>query len=298
MRLPPAWAVPAIERMARAVHVVHGTRGLGVAAAVLLVASIVEPGLPTGFPRALFVVPAFLLFATGLLTLPREGIAAQDRAFALLDAADPVRPMVRRLVWLGIAVVLLMPRLFLAAYGIPHLNPLTGLVLPDWQRRMALAFLFLVMLAPILYLRSSRRYAPQVEVRRPKDIDADEGGGLDRRDVLLILTYLLLAAWLLLLAPFWRPFSLFAWPPGLGSLTVGVRGVAALAFAVTVPLVLFMSLVAHIALLRRLRERNDWPPAGRVRALAILHLALILVAVLLHAYDLLWIARYENLVRF
>ena len=287
------------DRLARAVHAVHGTRGLGISAGLLLAISLLEPALPPGFPRILLVIPAFALLVTGLLTLPREGVAAQDRALALLEHPAPVAPMVRRLLWIGLTVFLLLPRVFLGVYAnSPHLNPLAGLVLPDILRRVALAFLFVVLLAPIAYLRSSRRYAPHIRVRRPVEIDRAEEGGLDRRDILLILTYLLLVAWAYLLSPFWRPFTLLEWPPGLGSLTQGTRGVAAISFALAPPLVLFASLVAHLTLLRRLRSAKGWPHLRGVTALALVHVALILLAVALHMYDLLWIARYQILSGF
>ncbi|HLF16587.1 MAG TPA: hypothetical protein VI796_04050 [Candidatus Thermoplasmatota archaeon] len=286
-----------MEPFARAVHAVHGTRGLGLSAALLLVFAILEPGFPPTFPRAAVMAPCFALLATGLLTLPREGVAAQDRALALLDHPRPLRPMTWRLVWLLLAVGLLLPRLFLAAYGIPHLSPLTGLLLPDWQRRIALIFLFVAMLVPILYLRSSRLYAPTIRVRRPVEIDRVEGF-MDRRDMLMILTYALLGVWILLLRPFWQPFSLLEWPVSFHSFTQGTRGVAAFGFAITLPMVMFMSLVAHLTLLRRLRKAQGWPHRPQVQAMAILHVALILLVVFLHAYDLLWIVRYNSLSGF
>lgn len=272
---------------------IEGTRGLLWGTAILLLAAMTEPALPSGFPRVAFTVPALVLLAVGLATLPREGVAAQERAVAMAEACD-WRPILKRLLWLGLAVLLLLPRLFLGAYGIPHLNPLVGIVPQQWLVRIATVFLFVVLLLPTLYLRAGRTGHSW-----PKPPPGDDGTPTQRRrDTLLVGAALILVVWGLLLRPFWSPFSLLMWPPQLWSLSAGARGVAALAFAVLPPTVLFMALNAQVALLRRLEQAGRSPARDRCMAAAALHVLLTLAAALLHGYDLLWIARYQNLAQF
>lgn len=273
--------------------VLEGTRGLLQGTALLLLAAMVEPGLPTAFPRWLLTVPALILLAVGLATLPREGLAAQERAVALADGAQ-WRPLLRRAGWAALAVMLLLPRFFLAAYGIPHLNPLVGVVPQPWIVRYATIFLFVVLLMPILDLRAGRRGAAWPRTQGTLGGDPGER----QRDTLLVGSLLVLVVWGLLLRPFWAPFSLLQWPPGLWSLAVGTRGVAALAFALVPPAVLFMTLSAHAALLRRLAWQPRTPARDRCLAVAVGHALLTLLAAILLGYDLLWIARYESLAQF
>lgn len=272
---------------------VEGTRGLLLGTGLLLVAALLEPALPADFPRWLVTVPALALLAAGLATLPWEGLAAQQRAVALAQARD-AGALARRLAWIALTVALLLPRLFLGAYGVPHLNPLVGVVPPLWLVRAGTVFLFLVLLAPLLYLRAGRRGAPWPALAPPPREEA----GLGRRDTLLAATALLLLVWAVLLRPFWTPFSLFQWPPETWSLTVGARGVAAVAFALVPPAVYFLALCAQGTLLGRLLRQPRDAARDRCLALAILHTLLILTAAFLHGYDLLWIARYESLAQF
>jgi len=281
---PPSLLV----RLDRALHRVHGTRGLLWASLVLLLASLLEPALPDALSRFWIALPAFALLVTALATLPREGVGAQDRARALLDHPDPGRPMLRRLAWLALLNVALLPRIFLGAYGIPHMSPLTGLLLPTMQLRIALVFLFLVLLLPILYLRSSRRYAP--DIRNP--MATEEKGR--RLEAMALATLGIIVTWAVLLRPFWQPFTLLELPPSLGSLHDGARGVAAVTFAIVPPAVLFVSLVAHVDLLARVRIRREHPQRTTLAWLGSLHVGLILLATVQHAYVLLWIARYET----
>lgn len=272
---------------------IEGTRGLLSGTALLLLAAMTEPGLPRDFPRWLFTVPAIALLLIGLVTLPREGVAAQERLIALGEEGN-WRKILKRLAWLGIAVVLLLPRLFLGAYGIPHLNPLVGLVPQLWVVRLATMFLFVILLLPTLYLRAGRRGA---QWPRPAETK-DDTQTVRRRDTLLVGVGLLLVVWGLLLRPFWAPFSLLQWPPELWSLAAGARGVAALAFALVPPAVLFMAMNAQVALVRRLVHSQRTPDRDRCLTAAGVHILLVLLAAFLHGYDLLWIARYESLAQF
>ena len=272
---------------------IEGTHGLLLGTGLLLLAAMLEPGLNASFPRWLFTVPALALLATGLLTLPREGVAAHERALALADAAD-WRSIAKRTAWIAVAVVLLLPRLFLGAYGIPHLNPLVGLVPQQWVVRTATVFLFVVLLAPILYLRSGRQHKDHADAMQWPEGDPR----LRRQDTLLVGAYLLLVVWALLLKPFWAPFSLLQWPPELWSLAAGARGVAALAFAVVPPAVLFMALAAQTAAVRRLARAPRGPDRDKALWASAAHILLVLTAAFLHGYDLLWIARYESLAQF
>lgn len=279
-----------MKALARAVE---GTRGLLQGTGLLLLAALIEPALPAGFPRVLFTVPALLLLLAGLVTLPWEGLAAQQRACALAEARD-WRPLARQLPWIAVVVLLLLPRLFLGAYGIPHLNPLVGVVPAHWIVRLATAFLFFVLLAPLLSLRATRQGALWPNQPLPPRRES----GIRQRDALLAGTAILLAVWALLLHPFWAPFSLLQWPPALWSLSLGARGVAALAFALVPPAVYFLALCAQGTLFGRLLRQPASSGRDRCLAVAGAHILLILLAAFLHGYDLLWIARYESLAQF
>ncbi len=271
----------------------EGTRGLLLGTGLLLLAAMLEPALPTGFPRWLVTVPALALLLTGLATLPWEGLAAQDRAIEHA-AARQWRPIAKHLAWLVVTVVLLLPRLFLAAYGIPHLNPFVGVVPQHWLVRTATVFLFLVLLAPLLYLRGGRLGAAWPAIPPAPRV----GAGLRRRDTLLVGVALVLVVWAFVLHAFWAPFSLLQWPPRLWSLTTGARGLAALTFAVLPPAVYFLALTAQTTLAKALLHQPR--DAARDRCLAVTgaHILLALTAAFLHGYDLLWIARYESLAQF
>lgn len=271
----------------------EGTRGLLWGTGFLLLAALIEPALPEGFPLLLITVPAVVLLTIGLATLPRDGLAAHDRTVRLAASLD-WRAMLRRLAWIGVAVGLLLPRLFLAGYGIPHMNPVVGLVPQQWIIRLATVFLFVALLVPILYLRAGRRGSAW-----PRPHELPEGDPQARRhDALLVGIVLLVVVWALMLRPFWTPFSLLQWPPALWSLTTGTRGVAALAFAVVLPAVLFTALAANAALLRVLVDVAPSPDRTKCLTIAVAHIALNLLAAFLHGYNLLWIARYESLAQF
>lgn len=272
---------------------IEGTRGLLWGTALLLLSALIEPALPGGFPRVLITVPALALLTVGVLTLARDGLAAHDRTIRLAANLD-WRAMLGRLVWIGVAVSLLLPRFFLAGYGIPHMNPVVGLVPQQWVIRLATIFLFIVLLAPILYLRAGRRGSAW-----PRLQELPEGDPQARRhDALLVGIVLLIFVWALMLRPFWTPFSLLQWPPEFWSLTAGTRGVAALAFAVVLPAVLFTALAANAALLRVLLDVEPSPDRTKCLSIAVVHIALTLLAAFLHGYNLLWIARYESLAQF
>lgn len=272
---------------------VEGTRGLLLGTGLLLLAAMVEPALPAGFPRWTFTVPAAALLLTGLLTVPREGLAAQQRVVQLAEDGG-WRPIAKRLGWLVLVVLLLLPRLFLALYGIPHMNPLAGVVPQQWLVRAATVSLFLILLFAVLHLRAGRHGSTW-----PKPADLPEHDPRVRSlDSLLVGMLLLAVVWGLLLRPFWAPFSLLQWPPELWSLGAGARGVAAVAFSIVPPVVLFMALSAHVALARRLAHAPRGADRDKALAAAGAHIALTLLAAFLHAYDLLWVARYESLSRF
>lgn len=286
---------PWLERLAVAIHAIHGSRGLFYGASGLLVLSLAHPAIPRQFDRFWLVLPFFLILVVGLLTLPREGVAAQRRAERLIDAEDAIKQMWRRYVWLLLLLVLLAPNVFLAAYGIPQFNPLAGVATPAVQRQVTLGVLFAILLLPALYLRSSRRYAPDIPAMRPKDLPRDDGSS-QARDLLLVTGVILLVVWAWLLKPFWSPFTLLDWPPGLDSLRVGPRGVATIAFSLVIPMTLWMSLAAHFELLRDLWERNLLQAKAQIVAMASLHIVTILACVILHVYDLLWIAQYRSAI--
>lgn len=285
-----------IERLAVAVHALHGSRGVYLGAIGFLTITWAEPAIAPDVDRLFLTLPVFAVFLNGLITLPREGVAARMRALALLDRDADWQPMARRLIWPALLCLLLAPRIFLAGYGIPHMNPLTGLLTPAIQRQLTVTFLFLLLLIPPWYLRSSRRYA-DIEPKRPKDLaEDDELHG--QRDVLLWMSLVIAGAWAWLLAPFWTPFSLLEWTPHLDSLREGASGLGSISFALTIPLMLWMSLHAHLAFLFGLWRRDAFATRRRQTAFAMLHVGLVLLALALHVYDLLWIAQYRSAVGF
>lgn len=292
----PAWLAAAQERSAALLHLVHGSRGLLAGAVGLLLLSLAEPTLPPA-DRTAVTAPLLALLLLGLATLPREGVATQQRARALRGDPHAAGRMARRTLWLFVLLLLLAPRVFLAAYGVPHLNPLTGVILPDTQRYLSLLYLFLLLLLAVLYLRSSRRYAPHILPKRPRDL-ARHDRSHQERDTLLWMILGLGLLWGWLLRPFWHPFSLLAWPPELDSLRQGPAGVSSLAFSLTIPLMLFLNLVAHLGLLRDIARDDAWHEERALVAWAMVHAALALTVIILHAYDLLWIAQYRSAVRF
>lgn len=285
------------ERFADGVHALRGTRGLTVAAALLLLAAAVEPALPAAFPNIVYALPLLLLLAVGLLTLPREAIAVQGRARSLLDEPEAPRRMVKRAFWGALVVLALAPNLFLAVQGVPHLSPLAGLALPGLIRWVGLLGLAVTLLLVVLYLRSSRSYAPSIATRRPREFDEAER---DRWGVLVVLIFLVVVAWGWMLQGFWRPFSLFQWHGGdlggyFASLTLGARGIAGIAFAVLPPALLFIVLSAHAELLWQIRRQRAWRQQQQVAALATLHVAFCLLGIVMHTYNLLWLVRFRSM---
>ncbi len=287
----------ALDAVARGVHAVHGTRGLTAAVLAMLALTLIEPAVPAGFARAILAAPVFLLGVVALATLPREGVAVQLRLRRLVEDKGAGRQLGRDLAWPAILVVLLLPQAFLAAYGIPHMSPLSGLVLPSMVRRMAAFFLFGLLLLPVLHMRRTRRYAPEVVSMRPVEL-RDRDGMHVRRDVLLGLMGVVAFVWLSVLEAFWAPFSLLAWPPTFASFGQGIRAVAAVAYTLFLPVVLFVHLSAHAQGLRYLIQHGKWR-THRWRFTALwLHVALGIAATALHIYNLLWIVRYQNAVGF
>lgn len=286
-----------VETVSTAVHFLHGTRGLAAAGLALMVLGIVDPLIPSGVDRTALVLPVFLVLIIGAGTLAREGVAAQARAKALLHVDAGVKRLYQRLLWPVLLIVLLAPRLFLGAYGVPHMSPLTGLVLPSIQQRLTHGYLFLVLLVAVLYIRSTRRYARHIIPKRPKDLSTADRSHQER-DGMLWMSAAILVAYAVLLRPFWAPFSLLAWPPGLESISVGARGVGSIAFSLVIPLLLFVSVSAHAALARDLQRRGKIGQRPWLFTGAVLHVVLGLAATALHAYDLLWIAQYRSAAPF
>lgn len=280
----------AVEVVAASLHSVRGTRSLASAGGLVLLLTITEPLLP-GVLLPGFTGLALALLAIGVLTLPRETAAAQQRLGAGLAEPGTERRLARLLALPLLLVVLLLPRLFLAAYGIPHLTPASGLLLPSMVRRIALIFLAAVLLVPVWAFHRARSRLGPGPVPRPRDLHATDLED-DRRELLLGCLFVLGAVWLLLLRSFWWPFSLLDWPPGLSSLAAA-RGVTALAFTLVVPAVLFAGLALHGELLRQVWRLAPSPRRSRLVGLAIGHVALLLIALALHAYDLLWVAKYQ-----
>lgn len=280
-----------VDQAARLVHDLHGTRSLAVAGTLVLLLTLTEPVLPDIFLPGLSGL-AFALLAIGVLTLPRETAAAQQRLADTVAKPDAERLLGRLLVLPLLLVVLLLPRLFLAAYGIPHLTPASGLLLPSLVNRMALVFLAAVLLVPIFALRQARHRLGPGPVARPKDLQATDLED-DRRELLIVAILLVGAIWLLLLKAFWSPFSLLAWPPSLASLD-SARGVTAMAFTLAVPAALFAGAAIQAELLRVAWRLAPSRRRSRLLALAAAHVGLLLIALALHAYDLLWIAKYQS----
>ncbi len=283
--------------IADGLHAARGTRGLTVAAALLLLAAAVEPALPDAFPNIVYTLPLLVLLAAGLLTLPREAIAVQGRARSLLDNPGAPKRMMKRAAWGVVVVFVLSPNIFLAVQGAPHLSPLAGLALPEMIRWVSLLGLALTLLLVVLYLRSSRSYAPSIATRRPREFDDKEH---DRWEVLVVLLFVIVVAWGWMLQGFWRPFSLFQWHGVefggyFASLTLGARGIAGLAFAVLPPALLFIVLSAHAEILWEIGRRRSWRDEVKVAALAGLHGAFCLLGIILHTYNLLWIVRFRSM---
>lgn len=286
-----------MDRVAAAIHALHGSRGLALGILGLLALSLIEPILPRNADRFWIVLPVFALFVIGGSTLAREGVAAQHRVRRLLEDDAAARKVARRLAWPALLLVLLSPRIFLAMYGIPHLNPLTGLAIPAVQQTITVAFLYFVLLVPVMYLRASRRYAPEIIPKRPRDLTRHDRSHQER-DWLLWMSLALAVVWAWLLHPFWAPFSLLDWPPGLDSMRAGVRGVASITYALGIPIVLFVNMVSYLRLLRAIQVEGQWRTRAKLAWATGLHVAAILGAIVLHAYDLLWIVQYRNAVPF
>lgn len=283
--------------LADAVHRARGTRGLTVAAGLLVVFAALEPTFEDWFPKILYTLPLVVLGVVGLVTLPREGVAVHARALAVLEDPRGPKRMLRRAV-LGAAVCLsLFPSIFLAVQGVPHLSPLAGLAPPELVRWIGLVGLVVVVLLVVLYLRSSRGYAAEISTPRKDELDDDAEA---RRDVLGLSLVVILVAWAWMLQGFWRPFSLLEWHGGdleayFASLELGARGVAGIAFAVVPPALLFIVLSAHLNLLWQVGRRRLWKEKKSVVALAWVHVAFCVVGVVLHMYNVLWIVRFRTL---
>ena len=282
MRMPQRWG--------RLVHALRGSRSLLASGSLALLATLTQGAVPNAWMPWMTAASLGLLLL-GLTTLAREGSAAQA---ALPDAAPGPHldeGLVRLLGLPLLLVLLLLPRFFLAAYGIPHLSPLTGLIVPALQARISLVLLAAVLLVPILALRRARHALGDPAVLAPADIpDDDPRHGA--RLALFVATGVIVVVWLVLLRSFWSPFSLLAWPPGFSSLG-NSRGVTALAFALAPPVTLFTLASLHTELARLALALPTGPARNRQLALAIANLALVLSAAALHTYDLLWIARYQ-----
>lgn len=269
------------EPVARFIHDIHGTRSLAVTILLLAVLSLAEPALPPDWPAWVVTVPLASLAAIGLATLAREAVATQlrlrrlteDPACRLLLQVDLLYPLA--------LVILLAPRVFLAAYGVPHMSPWTGLVSTALQQRIATTYMFALLLIPILHLRRARRYAPQIVPLRPRDLGPEDLLH-NQRDLVLLLQGGIVVAWLALLWPFWGPIDPAA----------GVRGIDRIVFAVFLPTILFVHATAHAQAWYRLAKVG-----GPKSAMALLaaHIVLGLVAAALHVYAMLWIVRYQAL---
>ncbi len=281
-----------MERVAVAIHRIHGSIGLFVAASILLALGIFEALLPGGPAMAVLVIAVFVVLVVGAATLPREGVALEERAIALAGRSDVVRRLLVTAAWPALICLLLQPRIFLGAYGVPHLSPLTGVVLPALQQQITHIFLFGLLWLMVAYLRQTRHYALGIKPLRPVEMRRRDAGH-NERDALLWMGLGIVVVFGLLLRSFWEPFSLIAWPPSLASLTTS-RGVAGIAFALTPPLILFTSTVGHAALLRHEGLHGRKP----VLAAATLHVGLSLLALSMHAYNLLWLAQYRAAARF
>ncbi len=258
----------------------------------LFILGLAQPLLPRDLSRFWLVAPVFTILAVGLATLPREGVAAQQRARALARHDEAAKRLGKALVWPLLLAFLLLPRIFLGGFGLPHMSPLTGLALPSIQQRVTHVFLFTIILVTAAYLRSSRRYAAHVIAKRPRDLSREDRSHQER-DALLWLSIAIFIAYAFLLRSFWQPFSLLAWPPSLDSLRAGVRGVSSIVLSVAVPLVLYTAVTAHASLVRDLIKKELWRERSAVLMLAAAHVALGITCVALLSYNLLWIAQYR-----
>lgn len=274
----------------------RGTRGLTLAAGALLVFATVEPALPRAFPALLYTLPLFLVLLLGFFTLPREAVAVQLRARVVIDDPEAVKRMMKRAAFGGAVCIALVPNLFLAVQGVPYLNPLVGLVHPAVIRWVSLVGMLVVLLLSVLYLRSSRSYAPWIATPRRGELTPPLES---RRDVLAVLILLVVVGWGWMLQGFWRPFSLLQWHGAdlagyFESLRVGARGISAIAFAVIPPALLFVVLTAHLDLLWVVKARGVWRERKAVASMALVHVALCLLGVALHTYNVLWLVRYRT----
>jgi hypothetical protein len=279
-----------VAPIASFVHFARGARSLGLASLGVLILTSLSTALPQ------IVIPVLAGFVIvplviGLSTLPRDGATAQANLTATLEKPDLMRRLTRLLVVPGVLLILLLPQLFLGAYGIPHMTPLTGLVLPSVQRQLGLIYLAFILILPLVALRQARHSMGASKTRRPKDVP-EEDPMHDRRDLLILCSLAIAVVWLIMLRSFWSPFSLFAWPPSFASL-YSVRAVTAVAFTVAPPIVLFMRIALHAELARLMLRDKDTERRARRLALNGLHLLLLIGCVALHAYNLFWIARYQ-----
>lgn len=296
-----AQAAPAAEPVAgrrrrmlatagRAIHALRGSRSLVACGLLVLLLTLFGSAFPPNLVP-LFSGAAVVLLALGLATLAREGSAAQANLTVAVEDMKLARQLVILLILPGLLVALLLPRLFLAAYGIPHMTPLTGLVLPSLQRQVGLVFLAVILILPIMALRQARRRLGAPPVLPPNKL-ADHDPIHARRDLLLACTLAVAIVWLLLMHTFWAPFSLIGWPPSLVSLD-SVRGITAVAFTLAPPVTLFMLIAVHAELGRVVARVQDPERRARLLTLTLANILFLLLAVALHAYDLLWIARYN-----
>jgi hypothetical protein len=264
---------------------------------MLLLFAAFEPALPAAFPNLVYSLPLFIVLLVGFFTLPREAVAVQLRARVVVDDPEAVKKMIRRGVF-GLAVcVVLVPSFFLAVQGVPHLSPIAGLANHAVLRWVSLVGMLAVLLLAVLYLRSSRSYAPWIPTPRRRELTKPL---VARRDVLAVLLIVIVVAWAWMLQGFWRPFSLLQWHAldlggWLGSLRQGARGIAGIAFAVIPPALLFVVLSAHLDLLWLINKRRLWRERRGVAGLALAHVGFCLTAVALHTYNLLWLVRYRSL---
>ncbi|MGB0652856.1 MAG: hypothetical protein ACPGQL_06610 [Thermoplasmatota archaeon] len=272
------------ERRTALLDGLAGTRGLAVALPTLVAISWLQGFLPNDFDVTLLTVPLALLVAWALLSVPREGARAlvAARAEGLMAAFDASR-LRRDLVAPGLLVVLLLPRLFLGFYGIPHMSPLAGLVLASITRRVAALAIVLVVWAAAATLR---RHAKRTDVATPS---------LRRRDAQVIAVWGLVLVWLVLLHPFWAPFGPLGWPPAFTDLG-RIDALLRVTMSVAVPVLLFPVLVVHAERVKQLirrRAAGEALPGVGLLSLFGLQVLLALGAVALHTYVLLWIANYH-----
>lgn len=279
--------------MTRVPGPLRGTRGLATVIPLLLVLSMVEPLFPRGFPLAVTTLPLAVLLAVALATLPAEATRAIRHARAHAGRAHPARALAWSLLLPLLLTLALQPRLFLAAYGIPHLSPLTGIATPAIQQRVAAGFLYALLLVPVAYLRVVEWYRGAADLAPPKRPRAPWD-----RSLLPALTLLLAILWAALLAPFHGRFPLLSWPPDVTLYAAGVQGLSAVAYTLVVPLTLFAAIAAHAAFLEEVHRGRTWRAVAPSAALAAAHILLCLLATALAAYNALWIVSYESAARF